>query len=873
MPKDPYRPDTFQSAQAERELFVGREEELQALRGFVADICSGSPKARVVHVFGAAGTGKSFLLAKLRAEIEAGNRVHPALFDVDAESFDQKTSAPELLWQLRFSLRRAGIRTPLYDLYYAAYFSRHVLPGVNLTLPGLLQGLGAMSEPVEKANSVVSSKVLGEKLTQAFDANFINDILEGVDEFAKSLKGVQLVTRLASAFKNKANQRALKKQGIDLSTTGIRDMQLMAPEILASDLLEFASESNPILIFVDGFDRIQTEPQALRHPAIAESAMEALVRYLMFSTRSEARKHIAFLYFGRQHLRWAELFDQVGGTDSWNEHICQLPLRGLTQAEAEVFLAKSNVALEAAGEADAAQALRSSKQAILSVSRDQAVDLHGLGTGEMGVSAESHGMAAEIPSHEEAVRYSPFRLRLCIDEIAELKRPFSDDDARRHADDICASFLRGVSERLREVVSAFALAGEVDASLYEMLVNQNVIRDFTIADFPLLVRRGALFVPAARSDAYRLHFQLETAALTLLAQNEESRQVATTITIKIFDQYLQRSSPPTCALLTKDNLDAYQQAMRLAFRVYEAGLLPIDRFAIAFLELEEILHFDMQVGSRLHTSWFLRLYERSARWSIEDGGQLVGSQLRTRAGKRARLIIWLMMCMFHQIWVKETAQEAARSMFTRMYEAGVLPPADGEMADTNTVTILAVMRAQTTGKKLADGGRFDEAEAVLWECMHSLPATLLAAEKARHEGNLNLTLAQIAIGRKDRASAETHLERALSSWRAANPDPTAWAGYALEYCRAMLFVVGKEEPAATLFKEIAPMLEAELPAMHPTRADLANTLAVLFLYSGSSELALLYFQIAQQVLVANYGENDRRVQAQQSLIDTVQSAR
>jgi len=872
MPKNPYSGDTFRSAQAERELFVGREAQLQALRGFVEDVRSGSVEARVVHVFGAAGSGKSFLLAKLRATIEAEG-LHPALFDIDADSFDQNTSAPEMLWQLRFSLRRAGIRTPLYDLYYAAYFSRYVLPGVSLTLPTLLQSLGAKTEPIEKASHVASSKVLGEQLAQIFDADFLKDVAKGAGEVATGLKGVQLVTKLASAFRNKAKRRALKNRGIDLSTTVISEMQRLAPEILASDLLEFASKSNPILILVDGFDRIQTELQALRHPAVAESAMEALVRYVMFSPRAEAREHIAFLYFGRQRLRWAELFDQAGGGDSWDKHVLQLPLHGFTQAEAEVLLAKVDGALDAAGEADAAQALRSSKKAILFVSRDQAVDMNGPGTGAKGAAAEGSGMSAEIQSHGEAVRYSPFRLRLCMEEIAELKRPFNDEDARRHADDICASFLRGVSKPLREVVSVFALAGELDASMYETLVKEGVIRNFTIANFPLLVRRGALFAPAVHADAYRLHYQLEDAALTLLAQNDVSRQVANTVTAKIFEQYLQRATPSAYALLTKVNLDAYQQGMRLAFRVHEAGLLSIDRFAVAFLELEEALDFDMEFGSALHKSWILRLLKRSACWSVEDGEHLVGSQLRTRSGKRSRQIIQLIEFVFHASWMTDAAQEAAKSMLTRMYAAGVLPPTDGEVADANAVTVLAVMRAQTTGKKFADGGQFDEAEAVLWKCMHSLPTTLQAAERAKHEGDLNLTLAYVAIKKRDKASAETRLEQALSSWRAANPDPTAWAETALEYCRAMLFFIGKEEPAATLFREIAPVLEAELPAMHPTRADLANTFAALCLNHGFSGLALPYLQSAKQVLVSNYGENDPRVHAQQSLIDGIQSRR
>lgn len=882
MPKNPYSGGIFQSALSERELFVGREDELQALHGFVAGVCSGSAKAWVVNVFGAAGTGKSSLLARLHADNAATEGLHSALLDIDADSFGIGTSAPDLLWQLRFSLRRAGVKTPLYDLYYATYFTRHVLPGVPLSLSTLLQGIGAKTQTMEKASSIASSRTLGEQLTQAFDAEFLEDIAWGAGEFAKGLQGVQLITKLASAFRKKATRRALKDKRIDLSSIDREEMQSLASEILASDLLKFATKTNPILILVDGFDRIQVEPQVLHFSGAAESAMEELVRFVKFSPCSEAKKHIGFLCFGRKHLRWAELFDEVGSADSWDVHIHHLSLRGLTQAEAEAYIAKADGALDAVGNGAAAQALRSSKRAILDVSRDQVVTSY---SPETGASTEATDNTARLQSPGE-VRYSPFRLRLCIEEITEIERPFSNEDARRHANDICASFLRGVSEPLREVVNVFALAGEVDAPMYEALVKEGVISNFTIAEFPLLVRRGALFAPAVSSDAYRLHFQLEEAALTLLAQNKNSRDIAKKVVAEIHDQYLQRSIPKdpkdpkvkNYAMLTKANLDAYQQGMRLAFRGYEAGLLPIDTFATSFLDLEEALEFDMQVGSALRTSWLLRLFEISAGWGVEDGEQLVKSQRQTQLGKlRARQIFKLMECVFYANWMSDAAREAAKSMFTRMYGEGVLPPTDGAPDDSNSEMILvnyftelAVMKAETASKKFAEVGEFEQAEAVLYECMYSMPAILLAEDRARHEGDLYLKLAQVAIGKKDKVSAESQLERALSSWRAANPDPTMWAEKALEYCKAMLFVVGKEEPAATLFSEIAPELEAKLPAMHPTRADLANTLAVLFL-NRDSALALPYFQTAKEILIANYGENDPRVHGQQSLIDDIQS--
>jgi predicted ATPase len=88
MPKNPYSGSTFQSAHADRKFFVGRKAELQELRGFIAEMSSGSSKTRIVNVFGSAGTGKSSLLSKLRDDIDEERRFHSVLFNIDADTFD-----------------------------------------------------------------------------------------------------------------------------------------------------------------------------------------------------------------------------------------------------------------------------------------------------------------------------------------------------------------------------------------------------------------------------------------------------------------------------------------------------------------------------------------------------------------------------------------------------------------------------------------------------------------------------------------------------------------------------------------------------------------------------------------------------------------
>ena len=851
MPVNPYSSANTQLTLEQRlMLFSGRETELQDLRQFRLSIGSGSESEQILHIFGAAGCGKSFLIAKLRKDMTPPDVAHLAILDVDSSTFDPNTPAPELLWHLRFALRRAGVHTPLYDLFFVTYFSKYVAPGAALSLAGLLKSVGAGSEPIEKVSSVVSDKGLGKMLTGAFDADFLKDIAEGAEEVAKGMKGVQLVVKLAEAFKKKARLRTLKSQGIDISTATLSEMQAVAPEILSSDLLASVSKASPVLIVIDGFERIQTEPQVLRLPANAERAIETLVRYLMFSTDSVRCDRVKFLIFGRERLRWVELFDRNDNSESWAKHIRQIPLYGFTKPEAEIFLKKADVLFDTAGATVAAQSLRSSAATVLLASREDPSD---------------------PPGAVSETRYSPFRLRLCVEEISETKQPFSEGDALDHADDICSSFLRSVPEKLRDVIHVFALAGEVDQTMYDVLVAQHVINGFSTSDFALLVRRDALFAPAPGSDVYRLHFQLEQSSLTLLSKNANSRQIAATVISKIIEQHLRKTTPESYSLLTNENINSYGQGMRLIFRLYEASLLPIDDFAVSFLKLENAIHFEVSVGGRTHQAWLSRLFQLSARWSVEEGQYLVDSKLRTPFGIRARQIIMLMMLHFYDGSVDESARIAAKKMFTRMYAAKVLPPADGQPADEKQLTEFNVRRMSTEAEQLAEAERFEEAASTLFRALKSLPVTLDPMDKAAHEGNLYCELAAIAGRKLDRAQAEAYLNEALSRWSQVKSSPLKAAQNKLRYCYCMLMFVGKEDPAAGMLKEIAPLLESNLPPQHSMRVELNSCMAMLFLHIGCHALAVPYFEKAYDIRVVNYGDKDRQALALRALIEDIKN--
>lgn len=833
MPINPHRPvDAGQAPSRGLALFAGYADALGQLRDYRAALGSAPDRTWLLHFVGPPGIGKSSLLAQFAATAapKESSRLATASFDVD--SFDPRTSAPDALWSLRFALRRATVPTPLFDLYYVSYFTRFVMPGVVISLPTLLSSLGARAEPIERLAGIGSDKGLAEYLDATFDAEVFKDLAEGAADLARSLKSAQLLIKLAQAFKKHAARKRLKREGFDPAKANLETMLAIAPEVLAADLIAFAGKGVPLLIAIDALDRIQADPQAIAEATPAERALETLLRFLMFADPAPGAA-IRFVTFGRERLRWHELFDDEDATGSWDELIRQVPLTGLDAAAAQALVRQADSLLDAAGETAAAQALRASAAQILTVSRDDAA---------------SPG----------ADRYSPLRLRLCIEEIRERRRPLNERSAARHAKNIFETFLRSVPPALKQAIHVIALTGWFDRRLFEALVTEHLVGGFAISDFDSLVARDALFVRAGDGEHYRLHDQLERALIALLARDAGATERYQQTIWRMHTLRLARATAGGFAALSLRHIDAYAQGMRQIFRLHEAHLLPIDVFAVFFLELEYAIHLEVGIAGELHASFLTRLFRLSEHWSEAEGRCLVNSPLRTRANHRARALLKLIEVHFLQKTVDQAALAAARHMFTRMYEAGVLPPTDAAPVDRQVLSWMQAVQMRAAASQLADEGHAEESEAMLRETLARLPAELALAQRSALEGEVYCDLAVLRGRLRDRAGAEALLGKALAVWTAARPPALPGARQKLRYCLLMLTLVGKPDPAAEMLRGIAQVLESGLPAGHPERGDLAFCLATLFMLRGTDALAIPYLRTAHDIRVANHGDDDPR---------------
>ena len=850
MPVNPYQTHEVGLKLLRNRHFVGRVQELEILHLFLKALRAGTASHQIVHVFGPAGNGKSSLLHELQTR-GAADEAPLAALDIDSDLFDTTTSAPDLVWHLRFALRAAGVRTPLYDLYYATYFSRYKSPGGNITVPDFLTTVGARTEVADKTASVASSKSIAEKTAELFDADFMKDV---ATEVGKGIKGVQLATKLAALFKKKAKNRALLRQGIDLAQASVDTMLELAPEVLSTDLLGHVAHTGPLAIVIDGFDRVQSAPQALRAPSAAERCLEAVVRFTMFATPAELRKKIGFVFLGRERLRWAELFDRPATKDSWRAHVLEVPLQGFTRAEAEVLLKHTDFSLDQEGFAALAVAMRSSTAVALALARAHEDSVPG------------------ADSTADSPRYSPFRLRLCVEQILQTGVKLEPlKDGQDQVEGIISSFLRGVSDELRRVIHVFAVAGPVDEVLYQRLVRAQLIHGFGTAEYPLLTQREAIFSRSAVPGAYRLHYQLEAAALTMLTLNETSLQIGVAAFDAVFDSLSELATANAYAALLPAHVDAYSRCMALIFRVREAGLLPLERFALGFLQLEEKLHYDRELGGDRHETWVARLYMSVAHWGLEEVRGLVASQARTPEGARARAILKFMQNHFFKVAGQH--QEVARTLFTRLYAAGILPPSDGEFAGVEELAWFEVQRAQNESDALADSNELDAAAERLEAAIADLPLELHRAADAEHRGDLSLALARIAVRRRDKMAAAARFEEAVRYWVEAGLAGRALAKRKLRVCEGLLMFVGDEARGYQLLKESAEVLEQELPKTHPTRGDLAACLAQLFIMQGMLPLALTYFRQARDTYCDNFGESDPRTRRYDDVINDIAGER
>lgn len=474
MPK-PFSTDRAESGKPSAlELFTDRVDEQKFLSTIMAPAAEEAEAASTDFLtvfYGVGGVGKTTLCRQVMVSCAAG---HPAvtvvLLNLDFDKWTASTGFAQLLADLVPTLRDKGIPCPLTEalllMYSRADTSAQVTSGSDALWSGAVSVL-------DEAAGAAGIPGLGLVIK---GAQWLKDRKQQADTEAR--------LRQFHLWPEEADGKAYPL-----------DLEEKLPKALYKDLKAWAIPGRNMRLLLDGFERIQGRERRRD----CQMHLQKFIGYIADDDDDPGMKaRVRVVVFGRDKLRWDELYDDPGWNEFWTQHL----LEGLGETDAKEFLEKHASWLEAQGERDPAAAIRRHLQAIL--------------------EAADERVRSDRLIH-------PYSLDLAVDIVNRAARRGSKPDLGRTPGELQDRFFRYLSDQERHLLKILALAQDFDAPLFDALVRDQRVAGYAVGTFRGSVVEGRSFVAEGNDGSYRFHRQMEAALQDLWmkskADKEEGREV------------------------------------------------------------------------------------------------------------------------------------------------------------------------------------------------------------------------------------------------------------------------------------------------------------------------------------------------------------
>ena len=565
------------------ELFTDRDSERKVIWDFLQGLASDKdrPRKPILSFYGVGGVGKSTLQLRACADFSEaeksdlyrrpGPSVAIAVVDLDDERIKEDYPIPDLFWQVRSGLNKAGVRTPIFDYLYLVYWE-HEFPG---------QARPRLGPSLETAQDVwdVSSAIYAI-LQDA--ASVVQLPLKGLDALKNALQHWYHKSQSAKRYRT-------HPEGWDQKTRVAR-----MHEILADDLIEGASAVPAICMVVDGFERLQS-----RQPKDdAQCALQRFLGDVVLSTASMedgclAKDRIGFIVLGREKLRWHQLYDEPHTQAPWDDFIEAHLLDGLAEADARDFLLNKSVPrFKTDREIDVAHHIETHVDAIL--------------------------RAALEDAKSAKASYLPYFLDLAVQLIQNTRERFTPDMLGQTPNELQIRFLRYLPDLQRKALQALALCLSFDADLFVHLIRGQRIMGYAPQDFAKLVGEDHSYVGTdpALPGFRHFHRHMQDSLIRSQTVTVDDRQGIAEVIQDILTHLAQRAHFDRPAECTQAQLIAYRLAMTILQAHWENGLMPVERVLEWWARLNE--PFDWQYSTAIRLPF--------QRWLVSHLTQLRGER-------------------------------------------------------------------------------------------------------------------------------------------------------------------------------------------------------------------------------------------------------
>ncbi len=416
--------------------------------------------------YGVGGVGKTTLCKKaMETASKAKSTVVVAMLNLDSDDWSPTRSFAGFLAGLVNQLSQGGISSPLTQVLL------------------LMHSQVDAREHIAKSSSELWAGAIGllDQATQAIGISGVGLLVQGVQWLKDRKQQADVCRRL--------RELGLWPDETEGGRINLPDLEEKLAQAFYEDLRQSAAQGKSLRILLDGFERIQ----ARERRKDCQQLLQKWAGYLAADEDESLIGRIRLLIFGRDKLKWDELYDDP----SWLEYITQHLLEGLGEADARDFIAKYAEWLKDHNQVKAADAVLEHTNAILD--------------------------AADEGGGEDR-RIYPYYLDLAVYMVHDGAKQNKIPDLGRAPGELQERFFRYLKSEELHLLKILALAEKFDADLFDALVRESRVAGFAVGTFVSAVANDRSYVTEIAPGMYQFHRLMAKALQDQWLKSDVERQ-------------------------------------------------------------------------------------------------------------------------------------------------------------------------------------------------------------------------------------------------------------------------------------------------------------------------------------------------------------
>ncbi len=402
------------------------------------------------------------------------------------------------------------------------------------------------------------------------------------------IPGLGLLLKGAKWVKDRAQRGALQKQLRELGLwpedqfgrVDLIDLEAKIGRALFEDVRNFLNDSpdRHVRLLIDGFERLQSHERK----ADAQMRLQDFLGYFAASKDPAACNRFRVLIFGREKLRWDELYADDDWCRFWNQHL----LAGLAERDARDFLERYRQWFQTHEQQALAVALKDYEEQILDATDE-------LADGER--------------------MFYPFYLNLAVELLERSVSRGEKPDLGRSPVELQDRFFKYLAPAELRVLMVLGLAEVFDEALYDWLAKERVI-EFPLHSFHTAVRKEHSYFQEVEHSAsnWRFHRLFEEALQAKWLTGDAQRHEGQAVTRRLLGYYAEALGKVPERDWTRSEVDTWCHGMEIIVTQGPVkGLLGVEEW-VALLDAQSSRyhHYLCRAPSSLFMQRTLRECER-----------------------------------------------------------------------------------------------------------------------------------------------------------------------------------------------------------------------------------------------------------------------